>query len=117
MPDDSRKSDWEELNGEVQRIWNANAEWWDDRIGDGNDFQDQLIEPATERLLEVGMVPRWQVFLTKPGMPELPALIDLIACLRLRERVAELGAQFVVFCHPPGISGEAWNMQEFAITE
>jgi len=78
-------------------------------------FRDALT--ATERLLEAGMVPRWQVFLTKPGMPELPALMDLIAELRLRERVAELGDEFVVFCHPPGVSGEAWNMREFAITE
>jgi SAM-dependent methyltransferase len=38
---------------ENRRIWDANAQWWDDRIGDGNDFQSVLIEPATERLLEV----------------------------------------------------------------
>jgi hypothetical protein len=78
-------------------------------------FQDALT--ATERLLDVGMVPRWQFFLTKPGMPELPALMDLIDDLRLQERVAELGDEFGVFCHPPGLSGEARNMQEFAITE
>ena len=36
-----------------QRIWEANAEWWDDRIGDGNVFQTHLIEPATERLLAI----------------------------------------------------------------
>src|SRR5215510_7190110 len=36
-----------------RRIWDANARWWDDRIGDGNDFQTLLIEPATERLLDV----------------------------------------------------------------
>jgi SAM-dependent methyltransferase len=34
-----------------RRIWDANACWWDDAIGDGNDFQTLLIEPATERLL------------------------------------------------------------------
>ena len=27
--------------------------WWDDRIGEGDDFQTLLIEPATERLLEI----------------------------------------------------------------
>ena len=78
-------------------------------------FRDALT--ATERLLDAGIVPRWQLFLTKPGMPQLPALMDLIADLRLRERIAYLGHEFVVFCHPPGISGEGWNMQEFAITE
>ncbi len=42
-----------ELNKEVRRIWNKNAEWWDDKIGDGNDYQCELIEPATEYLLNV----------------------------------------------------------------
>src|SRR5262249_49784114 len=35
------------------QIWNANAAWWDDRIGDGNEFQTHLIEPASERLLAI----------------------------------------------------------------
>ena len=38
---------------ENRRIWDVNACWWDDQIGDGNDFQTLLIEPATERLLNV----------------------------------------------------------------
>ncbi len=63
------------------------------------------------------MVPRWQVFLTKPGLPELPALMDLAHELRLRERVADLGAEFVVFCHPPGPSGEGWHIRHLGITE
>jgi SAM-dependent methyltransferase len=45
--------DFPEHTDENRRIWNANARWWDDRIGDGNVFQTQLIEPATERLLNV----------------------------------------------------------------
>ena len=40
------------LNAETRRIWDMNAEWWDDRIGDGNGFQRLLIEPSTEHLLE-----------------------------------------------------------------
>ncbi len=39
------------MNAEARRIWDANAAWWDDRIGDGNDFQTVLIEPAMGRLL------------------------------------------------------------------
>src|SRR5437764_13026657 len=42
-----------EHGDENRRIWDANARWWDDRIGDGNDFQTLLIEPATERLLNI----------------------------------------------------------------
>jgi len=45
--------DFPEHTTENRRIWNANARWWDDRIGEGNDFQTLLIEPATERLLNV----------------------------------------------------------------
>lgn len=47
------KFDYPEHTEENRRIWDANAEWWDDRIGDGNEFQTLLIEPATERLLAV----------------------------------------------------------------
>ncbi len=50
MKDDA---EFPELAEENRRIWNANAKWWDDRIGDGNAFQEVLIEPATERLLEI----------------------------------------------------------------
>jgi 2-polyprenyl-3-methyl-5-hydroxy-6-metoxy-1,4-benzoquinol methylase len=68
---------------ENRRIWNHNARWWDDRIGDGNDFQTLLIEPATERLLAV-----------QPG----DAILD-IACGagRFARRMAELGARVVAF--------------------
>jgi 2-polyprenyl-3-methyl-5-hydroxy-6-metoxy-1,4-benzoquinol methylase len=47
------KSEFPELASENLEIWNINAAWWDDRIGDGNDFQTYLIEPATERLLAI----------------------------------------------------------------
>lgn len=36
---------------EVREIWNAKADFWDARMGDGNQFQRELIGPATERLL------------------------------------------------------------------
>ncbi len=34
-------------------VWDGIADWWDDKIGDGNAFQDVLIEPTTERMLEL----------------------------------------------------------------
>jgi 2-polyprenyl-3-methyl-5-hydroxy-6-metoxy-1,4-benzoquinol methylase len=68
---------------ENRRIWDANALWWDDRLGDGNDFQTVLIEPATERLLNVAA-----------GETILDA-----ACGagRFARRMAELGARVVAF--------------------
>lgn len=39
------------LRQRVREIWDANATFWDQRYGEGNDFQRLLIAPATERLL------------------------------------------------------------------
>ncbi|MGD0767181.1 MAG: class I SAM-dependent methyltransferase [Tepidisphaeraceae bacterium] len=33
-------------------IWENIASWWDQQIGEGNEFQKQLIMPATDRLLD-----------------------------------------------------------------
>jgi SAM-dependent methyltransferase len=41
------------LVGEVKDIWNQNAAFWDDYMGEGNDFQRLLVRPALERLLEL----------------------------------------------------------------
>jgi len=43
--------DFPEYNNKAVQAWDRLAEWWDDKIGDGNEFQDYLIEPATERSL------------------------------------------------------------------
>jgi len=32
--------DFGHLNDDARARWDANAEWWDARIGDGNDFQE-----------------------------------------------------------------------------
>ena len=40
-----------EHNSQVQRAWNANAEFWDERMAEGNDFFKVLVWPAVERLL------------------------------------------------------------------
>lgn len=38
---------------ETQDIWNRNAAFWDEKMGEGNQFQKLLVGPATERLLEL----------------------------------------------------------------
>ena len=40
-------------NNEVKNIWNANAKFWDKRMGEGNDFHKTLIEPTQLKLLKI----------------------------------------------------------------
>lgn len=42
-----------ETSAEVRRIWNANAEYWDLRMGEGNSFHLELLLPVLERLLDL----------------------------------------------------------------
>ena len=76
-------------------------------------FRDALT--ATERLLAVGMVPRWQVFLTRPGLPDLPALMDLARDLRLRERVAESAPSSSSSVIPPAQAARAGRSGTWAL--
>jgi len=73
----------EVLNREVRNVWEQNAEWWDGKTGEGNDFQRILIGPATERLLQL-----------RPG----EMVLD-IACGNgaFSRRMAQVGAQVVAF--------------------
>ena len=75
--------DLQRANKETQQVWNQNAAFWDERMGEGNHFVEVLIWPATERLLEL-----------RPG----DRVLD-IACgngLSSR-RLAALRAQVVAF--------------------
>ena len=76
-------------------------------------FADNLA--ATERLLEAGMIPRWQIVLTKRGLPELAEIAALVRNLTLRERTSGLGQDFDVFCHLPGPDGEAFDLEEIRL--
>lgn len=66
---------------------------------------------ATQRMLDLGIQPRWQLFLTKKILPELGGIMELIKELRLRERVKELGGDFDIYIHDPGPEGEARKLQ------
>lgn len=50
---DNTSPDFPEYDNQTTEVWDQLAEWWDDKIGDGNDYQNYLIEPATERLLSL----------------------------------------------------------------
>jgi 2-polyprenyl-3-methyl-5-hydroxy-6-metoxy-1,4-benzoquinol methylase len=47
------KKDPKEANTETQAVWNVNADYWDARMGEGNDFVEVLTWPATEQLLSL----------------------------------------------------------------
>ena len=72
-------------------------------------FKDALA--ATDRLLDAGMKPRWQLFLTTKLQPELNEFLSLVDQYRLQERVHEVGGEFQIFIHPPGPEHEARKIE------
>ena len=71
------------LNDEVRDIWNQNARFWDEKMGEGNEFHNLLIAPAQERLLAL-----------RPD-----ELVLDVACGngQFSRRMATLGARIVAF--------------------
>jgi 2-polyprenyl-3-methyl-5-hydroxy-6-metoxy-1,4-benzoquinol methylase len=69
----------------AKEVWQKLGQWWDKQIGDGNDYQNYLIEPQTEKLLGL-----------KPGEQVLD-----IACGagRFARRMAGLGALVTAIDH------------------
>ena len=75
--------EFQQANQEVREAWNRNAAFWDERMGEGNDFVEVLIWPPTERLLAL-----------RPG----ERVLD-IACGNglTSRRLAAVGAEVVAF--------------------
>ncbi|MCI4369371.1 MAG: class I SAM-dependent methyltransferase [Thermoplasmata archaeon] len=51
MPSSPEPSEREKIRDEVRRIWDENADWWDETVGEGNLTQQLILGPATDRLL------------------------------------------------------------------
>jgi len=87
MDDLSGKVVRDEINRRAVDIWEKNAAFWDDRFGEGNQFQNLLIGPATGRLLDI-----------RPGEIVLDA-----ACGNghYSRRLAEAGAKVIAFDASP----------------
>ncbi len=83
----SHGPDFPEFTAQTSGVWDRLANWWDDKIGDGNPTQDMLVEPTQERLLAL-----------KAGEQVLD-----IACGagRFTRRMAALGAHVLAFDHAP----------------
>jgi len=77
-------------------------------------FRDSLL--ATERLLDAGIRPRWQLFLTERILPELEGLLALAREMRLEERSQALGQEFAIFIHAPDPSGEGFHLEHLRPT-
>ena len=45
--------DLQALTRQTQQIWDDKAAFWDERMGEGNQFQRVLVGPVSERLLQV----------------------------------------------------------------
>ncbi len=81
----SKSPDFPEYTAPATESWDNLAEWWDDAIGDGNPTQDIIVEPYSEKLLEL-----------QPG----ERVLD-IACGagRFARRMADAGAIVTAFDH------------------
>jgi len=77
-------------------------------------FRDALT--ATERLLDAGMIPRWQLILTRRLLPEADELLRLVDRMALRERVEALGEAFDVFVNLPSPEGAARDIENLRPT-
>ncbi len=77
--------DFPSFTHQTAATWDKLADWWDEKIGDGNAYQDLLIEPTQNRLLAI-----------KPGEEVLD-----IACGagRFTRRMARQGATVFAFDH------------------
>ncbi|MFA6730433.1 MAG: radical SAM protein [Eubacteriales bacterium] len=89
-----------------------NTDWFMRRKGA---FHDQLL--ATERCLEAGIAPRWQLFLSKRCMSELDEFIRLIYTLNLHKRCKEIGQKFEFFIGGISPEGNGYEVEDIRITE
>ncbi len=71
---------------------------------------------ATERLLEVGMKPRWQLFANTKGINELGRLLSLADKMRLSQRLENFGTEFNIFVHVWGPCGVVLDIEHLRPT-
>jgi len=73
----------QQVNKEIREVWNKNAAFWVERMGDGNEFVEILVWPPTERLLDL-----------RPG----ERVLDIACGSGLSSRrLADTGAEVVAF--------------------
>ncbi|MDD4593077.1 MAG: radical SAM protein [Parabacteroides sp.] len=90
----------------------GNTDWGMRRKGA---FKDQL--KATERLLAVGISPRWQLFITKRCLNELDEFLHLIYDMKLFERCENIVQKFEVFIGGISPEGCGYEIEDFRVEE
>lgn len=90
------------LVAETRAFWDAKADYWDERMGDGNAFQRVLVGPAAERLLAI-----------RPGERVLDiacgngVFARRLAALGARVVATDFSARFLDLARARGTSGAA----------
>ena len=87
-----------------------NTDWGMRRKGA---FRDNIT--ATERLLSVGIAPRWQLFITKQALGDLEEFIRLIYDLNLHKRCESIGQKFEVFIGGMSPEGSGYDLESVRI--
>lgn len=82
-PPTKREASFPEFGQEVKQVWNYNSAYWDNKMGEGNDFVNVLCWPVIEEMLSV-----------QPGQ-----LVMDVACGNglTSRRLGRLGARVVAF--------------------
>lgn len=89
-----------------------NTDWCMRRKGG---FQDQLL--ATERLIEAGISPRWQLFPTKRCLDELEDFLRLMDRLDLHRRCHAMGGRFEFFLNGMSPEGNGYALEDIRLEE
>ena len=82
-----------------------NTDWGTRRKGA---FKDNLL--AVERLLDVGIAPRWQLFITKRCLDELEEFTQLVYDLNLHKRSEAIGEKFEIFIGGMSPEGNGYEL-------
>jgi len=88
------------------------TDWGTNRKGA---FKDNLL--ATKRLIDAGIAPRFQIFLTKRGLKDLEPLTRLIHDLDLHKRCEAIGQKFEVFINSASPEGNGYILENERLEE
>ena len=78
-------------------------------------YRDNIL--ATERLIEAGIAPRWQLFVTKRCLAELDEFLRLIYGMDLHKRCEAIGQKFEVFIGGMTPEGNGFELESERVDE